>query len=181
MTGGYEVGGPSTGDLEELTLLAERLQEADLEVAKAEEALRKAKKVQTDLAEHQIPEKMDEIGMDNFTTKSGFQISVKETIRASIPAARKAEAFQWLEEHGHGGLIKRTVVVGFDRDEEEKATELRAGLEAEFENVKTDKKVEPSTLRAFIAERLKLEEDIPLPLFGAFRQRKAKVTASQRS
>jgi len=181
MTGGYEVGGPNKGDLEELSLLAERLQEANLTVAKAEEALRKAKKVATDLAEHQIPEKMDEIGVENFKTKSGFQIAVKETIRASIPVARKSEAFKWLEDNGHGGLIKRTVVVGFNRDEEDKASSLRDSLESDFENVKTDRKVEPSTLRAFIAERLRANEDIPLPLFGAFRQRTAKVTTSPRS
>jgi hypothetical protein len=181
MTGGYEIGGPNSGDLEELALLAERLQEADLEVARAEEALRRAQKIQSDLAEHQIPEKMDEVGVETFRTKSGFTISVKETIRASIPAARKDEAFQWLEDHGHGGLIKRTVVVGFDREEEAQARNLVQQLGSEFENVKTDRKVEPSTLRAFIAERLRAEEDIPLALFGAYRQRVAKVTASQRS
>lgn len=176
MVGGYEVDGPSKGDLAELALLAQRLHDAKLDAARAEEEFKRTQKVVTDLEEHLIPDKMAEVGLEKFTTTTGFKIEVKETIRASIPVAKRDDAFQWLEDNGHGGLIKRTVVVGFDRDQEEKAKELRVQLEREFENVKTDRKVEPSTLRAFIAERLRAEEDIPLPLFGAYRQRTAKVT-----
>jgi hypothetical protein len=172
----------STFDPEELKTLrklALAQVKAEHEVAAAEEALKQAKIALADIAEKQLPELMDSIGLESFTTEEGFKIEVKRTIRASVPVANRPKAYNWLEEHGHGGMIKRTLVVGFDRDQRVEAAELRHQLEKKYDNVKEDQKVEPSTLRAFIAERLAEGEEIPLQLFGAFEQRKAKITTKR--
>lgn len=177
---GYEQfkgDGAAPSDLATLSRLAEQLNSAELEAAKLEEQLAAAKAKVTDLAERQIPEMMDGLGMKTFTTKSGFRVDVKRTIRASIPAGNKDRAMKWLDDHGHSGLIKRSILVAFDRDQEKEARKLEAQLGKKFENVKTDLKVEPSTLRSFIGEQLEKGEAIPLELFGAWEQRIAKITA----
>ena len=177
---GYEQfkdDGAAPSDLATLSRLAEQLNSAELEAAKLEEQLAAAKAKVTDLAERQIPEMMDGLGMKTFTTTSGFRVDVKRTIRASIPAGNKDRAMKWLDDHGHSGLIKRAIMVAFDRDQEKEARKLEEQLGKKFENVKTDLKVEPSTLRAFIGEQLEKGEAIPLELFGAWEQRIAKITA----
>jgi len=136
-----------TADLAGLSRLAEQLADADKFVAKLEEELRQAKMRVTDISERAIPDLMDELGVAEFTTTNGFKITIRSTVRASIPLANRAEAYQWLEENGHGGLLKRTVSVAFNRDQQDDVCALRNELEDKFENVKEDCKVEPSTLR----------------------------------
>ncbi len=172
---GYSKPQPSADGLKRLSELAIELNKAELEVAKIEEQLKKAKAAVTELAEKDIPELMDSLGVAEFKTTAGFKIKITETIRASIPDANKPAAMAWLDAHGHGGLIKRSIVVAFDREQQEAAQELQAELETKFENVKSDLKVEPSTLRAFIGEQLEKGEPIPLQLFGAWQQRIAKI------
>jgi hypothetical protein len=177
---GYEAfkgSAAAPSDLALLSQLATQLNAAELEAAKLEEQLAAAKAQVTDLAERQIPELMDGLGLKTFTTTSGFRVDVKRTIRASIPAAKKDEAMRWLDDNGHSGLIKRSVLVAFDREQEKDARKLEQQLGKKFENVKTELKVEPSTLRAFIGEQLALGAEMPLELFGAWEQRIAKITA----
>lgn len=178
MTGYEQFAGPSASasELAMLSGLASDLNAAELEQAKLELQLEAAKKKVTDLSERQIPELMDSLGLKTFTTTSGFKIDVKRTIRASIPAARKDEAMKWLDDNGHSGLIKRSVLVAFDRSQEKEAHKLEAQLSKKFENVKTDLKVEPSTLRSFLGEQLEAGVAVPLDLFGAWEQRTAKIT-----
>lgn len=178
MTGYEQFAGSAAApsDLALLSDLATALNEAELDAARLEEQLAAAKAKVTDLAERQIPELMDSLGMKTFTTTAGFRVDVKRTIRASIPVARRDEAMRWLDNNGHSGLIKRSVLVAFDREQEKEARKLEEQLGNKFENVKTELKVESSTLRAFIGEQLAAGVAIPLDLFGAWEQRIAKIT-----
>ncbi len=175
---GYEdyTPAPSADGLAKLSQLAVDLNAAELEAARIGEELKRANERVKDLAERDIPELMDSLGMAEFRTTAGFKIKVTKTIRASIPEAQRDAAMAWLDDNGHGGLIKRSIVVSFDRGDIEKAKKLQEQLEKKFENVRSDTKVEPSTLRAFIGEQLEKGENIPLPLFGAWEQRIAKIS-----
>jgi hypothetical protein len=175
----FKSGAAAPSQLALLADLAGALNAAELEAAKLTEQLAAAQAKVTDLAERQIPELMDGLGLKTFTTKAGFRVDVKRTIRASIPAARKDEAMRWLDDNGHSGLIKRSVLVAFDREQEKDARKLEQQLGKKFENVKTELKVESSTLRAFIGEQLAAGAAVPLELFGAWEQRIAKITATE--
>lgn len=168
----------SDSDLAALATFADELNDAELVVAKIEQQLKLARTKVIDLAERTIPDLMDEIGMKVFTTTSGLKIEVRRTIRASIPALNKQKALAWLDDNGHSGLIKRSIQVAFDREQMPEALKLKAELERAFENVKEEKKVESSTLRAFIAEELKNGNEVPMDLFGAWEHRAAKITAA---
>lgn len=162
--------------LAELSKLGDRQAELEEEILEEENKLKKLKDLHKEVSQQHIPELMDQLGLQNFTTTSGTQISVTENVRASIPVARKPEAFQWLRDHGNAGLIKRMVSVEFGRGEDEKASELSKALAETFELVKDEANIHHSTLASFVKSQLESGVDIPLDLFGVFRQRVAKTS-----
>lgn len=177
MTTGYEdfQETPGEADLKQLAELAKAQFAAEQEVKRTDEALKKAKRKLLEIAERQIPELMARIDVESFTTGAGLKIKIRRVIRASIPVAQRPKAYAWLDAHGHSGMIKRTVMVGFNRDQEERANALLEKLRPVFENVSQGQKVESSTLRAFIREQIDAGANIPLDLFGAQEVRIAKI------
>ena len=163
-----------SGELSQLSLLAEQQAAAAAKVADLEAQLNAAREELKDIAERQVPELMDQIGVAEFRTASGLKIKIDETIRASIPKAKAPLAFAWLKANGHGGLIKRVVAVQFGKGEDEKAEELHKQLESAYP-VEDSAAVHPSTLAAFVREKLRDGEELPLDLFGVHRQRVAKI------
>lgn len=166
----------SEGELSQLSKLAEQQAETEAEVTRLEAELNKARERYRDLAERQVPELMDKIGLEKFKTTSGLVIDVAETIRASIPKALQQRAFAWLRENNHAAMIKRIVSVEFGKGEDERANELLQRL-AEVDHLEPDDKssVHPSTLAAFVRAKLSEGEEVPLDLFGVHRQRVAKI------
>ena len=164
----------SGGDLSRLQELAEEQARAEAEVARIEAELTRAREALTDIAERQLPELMDEFGLETFKTRSGLNIKIKEIIRASIPKARAASAFAWLKEHGHAAMIKRVLSVSFGKGEDEQAEELLEQLSSEYE-IDDKASVHPQTLSAWVKEKLERGDEIPLELFGVHRQRVSKI------
>ena len=164
----------SGGELAQLQRLAEEQARAEAKVKRIEADLNEAREQLKDLAERQVPELMDQIGIPEFKTNSGLSIKIAETIRASIPKARAPEAFSWLKNNGHAAMIKRLVSVAFGKGEDDQAEELRLKLAKDYE-VDDVASVHPSTLSAFVREKLSEGEDIPLDLLGVHRQRVAKI------
>jgi len=163
-----------SGELSQLSQLAEKQAAAAAKVADLEAQLNKAREELRDIAERQVPELMDQIGIGEFKTTTGLKIKIDETLRASIPKDKAPLAFAWLKNNGHGSLIKRVVSVAFGRGEDEKADELRQRLADEFE-VDDNDSVHHSTLAAFVREKLRNGEEVPLDLFGVHRLRVSKI------
>lgn len=163
--------------LQRLSRLAASAKNAASEVASLEAALEAAKKQLTDLTEREIPSIMDEVGMADFRLSNGTRITVREEVRASIPAARKDEAIAWLDQHDLSGMVKRTFTIAFNRDEETWANKFEADLRKRKKEVRLKKeyKVEPMTLKAWASSSLKEGLDVPADLFGVFIQRRAKI------
>lgn len=166
----------SGGELAQLAHLAELQAQAQARVADLEAQLNSAREELRDISERQVPELMDQIGIGEFTTTSGLKVKVDETIRASIPKAQAPRAFAWLKEHGHDAMIKRVVSVSFGKGEDDMAEALQNRLIQDHYEVEGGASVHPSTLSAFIREKLKAGEEVPLELFGVHRQRVSKIT-----
>jgi len=166
----------STEKMAQLQGLAEEQAGIEKELAQAERLLANIQARWRDVAERRLPELMDDIGLADFKTSTGLQIKVNETIRASIPKPKAPEAFAWLIEHKHESLIKRTVSVTFGKGEEKEAKEFTDHLKSDLRMEYGDKaSVHAATLSAFVKEKLEAGEDIPLDLFGVFRQRVSKI------
>ena len=168
---------PGAGELAELARLADAQAVAERDVADLAASLAKAKDRVRDISEQRLPTLMDQLGMEEFRTTNGVTIKIKENLRASIAKERADEAHNWLDEHGHASLVKRMFAVSFGRSEEKWAKKFARDLAQRRRELQVVdvKKVEPSTLKAFVKAQLEEGVDLPLELFGVFRQRVAKI------
>ena len=161
-----------------LNQLADELLEAQKELADAEAVVETKKNIVRDIAEKRIPDAVDgvegKIDLGNDRT-----LEIKEEIRASVAGEKLAPAVQWLDENDYGGIVKRQLIFEFGKDDHEKVKkfkELMAPIIKEHKLVMKDKQaIHPQTLLAWVKERLKEGDNLPVETFGIFRQRTAKV------
>lgn len=124
-----------------------------------------------------LPEAMIEVGMTEIKLDTGEGVKLVERIHANISAERRETANQWLDSHGHGGLIKTTVEVPFGRDQRNDALVLRDRLTNDGLDVAMSEKIHPSTLAAFAREALAggLLDDEAMTLLGVHVSRETKI------
>lgn len=170
---------PTVSGFDTLDNLIRDMLDTQSEVDELEADLKKAQARQRDLSERQIPEQMDEMGLREFTTQDGFEIKVTRKLRHSLTRERQAAAFRWLEENGHGDIIKRVVGVPFASNEGDEAAGLLQDLQDRGLPVSLDRKVEASTLKALLSQLLTEGINVPLEVFGAFEQRGTKVSTKK--
>lgn len=164
-----------TDALAKLGTLATELYEAEGEVSRCEETLKKAQKARDHLSQVQIPEVMEEAGLKKIETPSGITLEVISKIRGSLNAQSKNEAMNWLVENGHGGIVKHELVIALGKGDEEGAEELLSELETQGRQVKDSRSVHTSTLGSWMKEQLKEGEKPPSELFNIFEQRQTKI------
>lgn len=154
-------------DLQEISNIAANLVELERQVAAKEEALSALNARVRGIKEETIPMAMQELGLSSITLTTGEQLSVFQEVYASIPVANREQAYEWLEEHGFGGLIKISVNAEFGKGERERA-EAAFNLMYEFGAApELSRGVHAQTLKAFLKEQLATGSDIDLDLFGA--------------
>jgi hypothetical protein len=177
MSNGYEAfkEGPSSDDLKQLAALATRMWEEEQAVAKAEAELETKKKALKATTERDIPELMMKVGVREFVTTTGLRLLIQDLVSCSISEENNVPAVKWLDEHGHGGLVKRVIYVEFPREQEKDAKALLARLKGKFANVAQKATVHPSTLKSWVKEQLTNGKEIPMALFGATQFQKAKI------
>jgi len=153
--------------------------EAEKEVARLDQELKDAKAVLTRIGEEQIPKTFEDMGLDDdsVVSVSGVKVSIKQSVHASPKAARRDEMYDWLEENGHGGLIKRTGVFKTGKDQEKKFKRWIKSIKTYPGNF--ERKVESATLRAFVNDQLKQGTEIPMDLFGAYTRRVAEIKSTE--
>jgi hypothetical protein len=162
-------------ELSQLTSLCHSLLRLEQEIEAQESELRRLKAQRDSVSERQIPDLMDQFDLSEFTLRNGTRIEIKKTLRHSVPRDKMPAAIQWLEENGHGDIVKRSVGVPFSVGQEEEARRLESELREKFGFASVDTKVEPSTLKSLLNELLEGGQSVPLDLFGAFEQRTTKV------
>ncbi len=151
----------------EMIQLAKALLETEEDIKQHEDRLKEVKKRAMRLREETIPSAMQELSLTSFKLDTGQVITVKQEVYAIIPKDNQAKAFDWLDEHDFGGLIKSIVKVDFERGELENANKLCAQLEQDGMSPEFTERVHPTTLRAFLREQVAAGNPIPLDLFGA--------------
>lgn len=175
---GYKEDAPAIGGnlMGALVDLSDQLEAADAEVERLEALLDEAKKNRQRLSEHEIPKLLD--GMEGkISLPDGRTISITEKVRASVSSDRKPTAMKWLDDNGHGAIIKRRFIIEFGRDQEEWARTFKRQLSESSTplNMKEERNVHWQTLDAFVREQLESGGDLPLDVFGVYRQRFTKI------
>ena len=156
------------GQLDGVSRLANEAAALEHKLAEQEQAMKETKAALHKITDEQLPEALEEMGLQKFTLTDGAEISVKPIYAASIPKERKEEAFQWLRDHDFGDLVKNNVTVSFGRGEDEVARDFVDFCDAEGYAPNQMEKVEPMTLKAWLRERVEAGDPVPLDLFGAF-------------
>ena len=110
---------------------------------------------------------MDEMGVERLDV-DGLTVQRKMMVHASIPVARREEAYTWLREQGLDDIIKNDVICSFGKGQDNMAKDVVGILNDRGFEPNTKTHVHPSTLKAFIKERVTDGKPIDLDMFGAF-------------
>lgn len=160
-----------------LRSLADELQAAEQEIERLTKELEVANTTKRDISENRIPQATD--GMEGkFNLGDGRELQVKEEIRSSIAGEKKMPAIQWLDEHNFGHIVKREIIFEFPKGDEERCKlfiEKVQQLGMKNLVMKSNFNVHHATLNSWVKEQLKEGTELPVDVFGIFRQRVAKV------
>lgn len=161
-----------------LNQLADELVVALQEVADAEQKLTEAKAFADDIATKRIPAATD--GLEGkFDLGNDRILEVKEEIRASVAGDKLLPAVLWLDQNNYGSIVKRTLVFEFGKDDDERVKAFKKTMapiiKAQKLVMKEKTAIHPQTLLAWVKERLKEGDNLPVETFGIFRQKIAKV------
>jgi hypothetical protein len=174
-----KLDGLSSSKLDGVSRLAQEAALLEKEIAQYEQFAKEKKQALHKITDEQLPEALEEMGLQKFTLTDGAEISVKPIYSASIPRDRKDEAFEWLRDHEFGDLVKNNVTVTFGRGEDETAKDFVSLCGSQGFVPSQLEKVEPMTLKAWLRERVEEGDAIPLDLFGAFISQRAIIKRSK--
>jgi len=148
-----------------LGVAANRLINKQLEIAEAEETLKQLKAQERKINQEEIPSLMENLGYETIILKDGRKISVKDAVQCGIPAPQRPNAYKWMDEHGHGDLIKIALTAKFARGERNMADEAFDALVDVGASPNQTESVHAGTLKAWAREELAQGHALPSDLF----------------
>jgi len=155
-------------ELANVSSLAQKQINLTNEVSQIEDML-KAKKEQLRLVQEQeLPDALSEVGLTQIVLSSGEKISLSEFYGAHISKANQQQAYQWLLDNGHEGIIKNEVSLKFARGESAIVDETVLALKSRGLSPEVKQSIHPSTLKAFVKEQLTTGNDVPTEPFGVY-------------
>ena len=155
------------GTGKQLSQLVRNLRTVEKDIEDAETHLKSLKQEKHKLSVENIPALMDEMGVERLDV-DGMTVERKMIVAASIPVGNKEQAFDWLRSNGLDDIIKNDITVSFGKGEDNVAGDVIGMLRDKGFDPNTKTHVHPSTLRAFVRERIVDGKPIDLDLFGAF-------------
>ena len=168
-----------TNDVKSLSDQVLKLRNLEDQVKEAEDNLKKLKQEADVISSEVIPTMMIEMNVSTLKLADGSAVEVKPVYGASIPIAKKEEAFKWLRDNGLGDLIKNEVTVAFGRNEDIKASDYAILAKGQGYEPVQKLKVEPMTLKALVRERLENGQEMPSDLFNLFTGNRTKITRNK--
>lgn len=140
---------------------------ADLEIS-----LLDAKKSLRIVSEGRLPELMQDLGLKSFELSNGLKIKVAPYYEARItdPAA-----YDWLEAHDMGDIVKMALTVGTRRSDKERLQpliDLAATLNVE---IAMKESVHASTLKAFVGDSVRNGKELDFNLLNVYVGKKATI------
>lgn len=152
--------------LGKISKLADDMHNLDKKIAVQNLELKKLNEQRRQIAEEQLPELFNEVGMAELTTRSGLPLKLSNKVFTNISKDRKPKAIQWLDDNGQGGMIKRCVIIDFDKTKEDKVKALLRLIGKGWPNNRVELDVHGSTVKAFVKRQLEEGKNIPQDIFG---------------
>ena len=123
--------------------------------------------VEDQIVVENIPALMDEMGVERLDV-DGLTVERRMVVSASIPVDRREEAYDWLRANKLDDIIKNDVILSFGKGQDNVAGDVVGLLQDRGFEPSTKTHVHPSTLKAFVRERVTDGKSIDLDMFGAF-------------
>jgi|TARA_B100001564_G_C20662555_1_gene682230 hypothetical protein len=174
-----QLSGITEQGLSTVSKLAKQQLDLEQRIRDLEHELKQTKAEHLKVASDLLPSAMQEQNISELTLDNGAEIKVRDFVRASIPVANRDKAFEWLNENGHGGIIKNHITAEFSRGQDNLAKNLEAELNAQAMEqgfaTKVKKWVEPMTLKSFCREQIEKGNNLPHDLLGVFIGQETKI------
>lgn len=170
---------PSMREQQELTKLGRELLEIDGKIKQLEKQVAEYKERKLTITMDTMPKYMMAIGQDRIGLEGSEVDLVREpyyhaNIQADWPEEKRQEAFLWLEENGHGDLIKSQLKIAAAKGEWDRIKALRERIMEWFKKhdmedvqITTELGIPWNTLTAFVKEQIEKGAPIPLETLGA--------------
>jgi hypothetical protein len=158
-----------------LTNKASELQKLTYQLSILQDTLKKTEEHIKSISEQELPTLMNEIGMTSFKLQDGTKFEVKPVLVVNLPKDKADQADEWLDSHGHGGLMK-TVIAIPKNVPNTVIDEALLVFKAENYDVEINKSIHWQTLQKWARE---MEEEgyvIPEEIFSVYRSQKAVIT-----
>jgi len=149
-----------------ISTLADEMHQLDKDIAASELKTKQLKETHRQIAEEQLPELFNEVGMEELKTRSGLPLKLSNKVFTNISKDRKPKAIAWLDNNGQGGMVKRVVKIDFDKTQEEKVKALLRLIGKGWPNHRVELDVHASTVKSFVKKQLEDGQEIPLDIFG---------------
>lgn len=160
----------------QLVGLADKQESLEAEIETLGETLESKKEELRKLANVEIPGLLSGL-TGSLRLPDGRTIELAEYIRASIAGDKAGPATEWMEEKGHGNLIKREFIISFNKEDEAWAKKFERDLARRKKPlaVKIKRTVHHKTLEAWVKEQLAKGVALPKDVFGIYHQKVSKV------
>lgn len=192
---GIEAAKVTDEKLAMVSQLAGRQLELESEIAEVTAKLKGLNEELYKVSSEDLPKAMEICGLKFFGLTNGAIVRIKEVVEASIPSEtaikqakgqdkvemmeRATKCFAWLRDHGYRDLIKRALSMEFGRGEDKIAETTKAALRGLGLVVADKETVHPSTLKAFVKERLEAGDEFPTDLFKVHTGNVAKIERAE--
>jgi len=147
---------------------------------KADEELLKNKKTELErISGEVIPTMLSEMGLSSLKLADGSAVDVKPYYGANISEKNREAAYNWLRSNGLGDIIKNEITVSFGKNEDNKAAQYANLAKGQGYQPTQKLKVESSTLKALVRERIEKGVEMPADIFNVFVGNRTKITRKQ--
>lgn len=165
-------GGEKDVNLSDLDEIVRQLKDKQDEADDLEASLKSVKEEIERLETVLIPELMGNI--TQIKTSYGAVVNIKPILRANIKKEDRSAAFKWMDETGHGELIKTAIEMAYGRGELQKAKEVVDQLRELGLKPVLSEEVHWQTLNAWAKEQFNLGMEFP-SFIGIYTGKKAEV------
>jgi hypothetical protein len=152
---------PPSDLLRQLISGAEQLRELIKERDHAEAVLKELNAKVFKLQNEQLPALFDSAGIKEIGLADGKRLQRSEEIYASCAKDRQPLLAQWCEDHGYESIVRGQYTVPVAKGDVDTASRVSDALRRLSVKYAYDRSVHPSTLRAFVKERVRAAQPVP--------------------
>lgn len=155
-------------------LIAEQVRLEDL-LERLEEKRKETQALYDNIRDRQLPDALLEANIVKFETKDGLKVKVEKMYLANVNKENAPKFYDWLDEHGHSGIIESNVTLAFGKGGRHEAKSAAEQLESEGFKPQLNEAIHWATLRAFAREQIEEGNDLP-PELSVHQVDRAKIT-----